>query len=252
MDASGVWESNPRPHVVATASWRRRRRSVRGVSTATNEPAEQLPSRVLPAPALQPTTVGVSTWRQFRALPTWGQVGVWVSASFVLLIAIGEIGNVISTASRPDEGNVVTRGEAPPITAPVTILRRPRRVRLSPQTLACHRVNDGKGDADPSNWIPPAGDAVCPYLVDWIGIKARWGLSMDQSEHGRIANLLAEQCSGQLIAPWPVTAPAQRRLFAQGVSTRTQDVCVDRRLRRTASWSRSAVLAAIRSYPKRW
>jgi Protein of unknown function (DUF1524) len=68
-------------------------------------------------------------------------------------------------------------------------------------------VNTAKGDKDPSNWLPPNPAAVCTFLADWISIKARWGLTMDQSEAGRIRNVLADQCPGQLVAPWPA-APA--------------------------------------------
>lgn len=68
-------------------------------------------------------------------------------------------------------------------------------------------VNSTKGDKDPSNWLPPSPTAVCMYLADWTAIKARWGLTMDQSEYGRIRNVLTDQCPGQLIEPWPV-APA--------------------------------------------
>ena len=67
--------------------------------------------------------------------------------------------------------------------------------------------NQAKSDKDPSNWIPSNADAVCTYLADWTSIKARWGLSMDESEHGRIRNLLTDRCPGQTIAPWaPVPA----------------------------------------------
>jgi hypothetical protein len=75
-------------------------------------------------------------------------------------------------------------------------------------------VNDAKGDADPSNWIPPNETAVCGYLADWIAIKARWQLSMDQSEAGRIRNLLSDRCPDQTIAPWPATAPFIPQLAA--------------------------------------
>ena len=59
-------------------------------------------------------------------------------------------------------------------------------------------VNNDKGEKDPSNWLPPDPDAVCTYLADWTAIKARWGLSMDQSEAGRIRNVLTDRCPGQL------------------------------------------------------
>ena len=64
------------------------------------------------------------------------------------------------------------------------------------------RVNASKSDKDPSNWMPPLRSYWCPYLGDWISVKARWGLSMDQSEFGRIKNLLNSDCSGLTIAGW--------------------------------------------------
>ena len=74
--------------------------------------------------------------------------------------------------------------------------------------------NQSKGDRDPSNWIPSNADAVCAYIADWTSIKARWGLSMDESEFGRIRNLLTDRCPGQTIAPWaavPAIVAAPRR-----------------------------------------
>ena len=87
-----------------------------------------------------------------------------------------------------------------------SVRQRPRRPRTLRAVTAA--VNDDKADADPSNWIPSNPDHLCEYLGDWISIKARWGLSMDESEHGRIRNLLNERCLGQLVAPWPQTPPA--------------------------------------------
>lgn len=64
-------------------------------------------------------------------------------------------------------------------------------------------VNQQKGDKDPSNWLPPLKSNWCPYLADWVAIKARWNLSMDQSEFGRIKNVITSTCSGLTIAKWP-------------------------------------------------
>ena len=64
------------------------------------------------------------------------------------------------------------------------------------------RVNVSKSDKDPSNWMPPLRSYWCAYLGDWISVKARWGLSMDQSEFGRINNLLASDCASLTIASW--------------------------------------------------
>ena len=69
-------------------------------------------------------------------------------------------------------------------------------------------MNASKADADPSNWLPPDEAFHCSYVADWVAIKARWGLSMDQSEHGRIRRLLTNRCPDQVIVPWPQTPPA--------------------------------------------
>ena len=62
--------------------------------------------------------------------------------------------------------------------------------------------NRSKSDRDPSNWIPPNTKYVCTYLAEWVAIKFRWQLSMDQSEFGRIKNLLTQSCATTTIAPW--------------------------------------------------
>lgn len=76
-----------------------------------------------------------------------------------------------------------------------------------PRTLRAvtDNVNQSKSDQDPSNWMPPLRTYWCTYLGDWVSIKVRWRLSMDQSEFGRIKNLLRDECSGWRIDP---VAPA--------------------------------------------
>jgi hypothetical protein len=71
--------------------------------------------------------------------------------------------------------------------------------------------NRSKSDKDPSNWLPPRAAFRCTYVAEWVAIKARWGLSMDESEFGRVRNLLSAECAGTLTAalpPLPVGAPA--------------------------------------------
>ena len=36
-------------------------------------------------------------------------------------------------------------------------------------------TNRSKGDKDPSNWLPPSAADVCPYIADWVEIKAALG-----------------------------------------------------------------------------
>jgi hypothetical protein len=56
-------------------------------------------------------------------------------------------------------------------------------------------TNASKGDKDPSNWMPPRRDAWCAYAADWVRVKAVWGLTVDESEAGRLRNVL-EGCTG--------------------------------------------------------
>ncbi len=75
-------------------------------------------------------------------------------------------------------------------------------------------VNQQKSDKDPSNWIPSMKSYVCTYLGNWISVKARWNLSMDTSEFGRVKNLINSSCAGLVIAPW-----SEAPLFGTVVTT---------------------------------
>ena len=88
------------------------------------------------------------------------------------------------------------------------------------------RVNVSKSDKDPSNWMPPLRSYWCTYLGDWISVKARWNLSMDQSEFGRIKNLLNSDCSSLTIASWSAApvAPTVSTVATTTTSTTTGTV----------------------------
>ncbi len=53
-----------------------------------------------------------------------------------------------------------------------------------PQALIAVKAgaNRSKGDKDPANWMPPNRSYWCQYLGDWIAVKQRWDLAMDQAE----------------------------------------------------------------------
>jgi hypothetical protein len=71
----------------------------------------------------------------------------------------------------------------------------------SPELIAVSSSsNQSKGDADPSNWLPENPDDQCRYVVAVVVVKARWGLSMDESEYGRIRNLLRGLCEGATVS----------------------------------------------------
>ena len=87
------------------------------------------------------------------------------------------------------------------------------------------RVNQQKSAKDPSNWVPPLKSYLCTYLGNWISIKARWNLSMDQSEWGRIKNLLNSSCAGLVIAPWS-EAPLMGTMLTSPTATAPASVGV--------------------------
>ncbi|MFJ8098717.1 HNH endonuclease family protein [Streptomyces griseofuscus] len=55
------------------------------------------------------------------------------------------------------------------------------------------RTNRSKADQDVAQWMPPAEDARCQYLTDWVTVKTRWALSVDAIEQ-RALQQLAEAC----------------------------------------------------------
>ena len=96
--------------------------------------------------------------------------------------------------------------------------------------------NRSKGDRDPSNWLPIENDQ-CRFLGDWVAIKARWGLSADQSEWGRLRNVLRARCPGLLVtAPTPVPADSRTPLaLATDQSSGATTTAVTRSSSKTAS-----------------
>jgi hypothetical protein len=50
-------------------------------------------------------------------------------------------------------------------------------------------TNRSKGGKEPQNWLP-TNSYVCQYLIDWVDVKTRWNLSVDQVEKDFIVNAL--------------------------------------------------------------
>ena len=69
--------------------------------------------------------------------------------------------------------------------------------------------NRSKSDRDPSNWLPPRTQYRCTYLAEWVAIKSHWKLSMDQSEFGRIKNVLTASCGSTTVAAWGTAGSAK-------------------------------------------
>jgi hypothetical protein len=65
-------------------------------------------------------------------------------------------------------------------------------------------VNASKGDRDPAQWLPPLAASRCTYVIHWVGVKYRWGLTIDATERSRILSILSGTCGAR-----SVTIPAR-------------------------------------------
>lgn len=66
------------------------------------------------------------------------------------------------------------------------------------------KSNRSKSDRDPTDWMPTSEDYVCTYVSDWVAVKYRWKLSIDETERGVLIDY-AEECVDTL-----VLVPAQQ------------------------------------------
>lgn len=55
-------------------------------------------------------------------------------------------------------------------------------------------ANRAKGDKGPEEWLPPARSYHCLYAANWVAVKVRWALSMDEQERMTVGNILRD-CS---------------------------------------------------------
>jgi hypothetical protein len=53
------------------------------------------------------------------------------------------------------------------------------------------RSNRSKSDQDPTEWMPTDADARCRYAYEWVSVKTRWGLSVDQAEANVLETIVA-------------------------------------------------------------
>ncbi|MBB1499701.1 HNH endonuclease [Paracoccus sp. MC1862] len=51
-------------------------------------------------------------------------------------------------------------------------------------------TNRAKGDKGPEEWLPPLPASRCRYVADWVAVKARWSLGMDERERVMVGNIL--------------------------------------------------------------
>ncbi|WOT40734.1 HNH endonuclease family protein [Streptomyces coeruleorubidus] len=53
------------------------------------------------------------------------------------------------------------------------------------------RSNRSKADQDPATWLPPAEAYRCEYLADWVAVKVRWQLAVDDVERQALTDGMA-------------------------------------------------------------
>jgi hypothetical protein len=66
------------------------------------------------------------------------------------------------------------------------------------------KSNRSKSDQDPGTWMPTDADSACRYAFEWVSVKTRWGLSVDQAEADALAAIVAD-CPAAVVT----VAPAQ-------------------------------------------
>ena len=52
-----------------------------------------------------------------------------------------------------------------------------------------------RGDNDPAGWMPSTSNSICSYLGNWVAVKTRWGLAMDQREFVAVKTAFTQRCS---------------------------------------------------------
>ncbi|WP_406274880.1 HNH endonuclease family protein [Actinacidiphila glaucinigra] len=68
------------------------------------------------------------------------------------------------------------------------------------------RSNRAKADRDVAEWLPPAAAARCQYLVDWVTVKTRWHLAVDDIERDALVRE-ASACPDVPIVTTPADTP---------------------------------------------
>ena len=66
-------------------------------------------------------------------------------------------------------------------------------LRFDERMIAVSRSsNRSKSDKGPADWLPPLASSRCQYVEDWVRVKVKWQLSVDQSEFSAIRNVLSQ------------------------------------------------------------
>ena len=69
------------------------------------------------------------------------------------------------------------------------------RADLSVLALVLAKSSQQRGDKDPAGWMPNTNANACAYLSNWVSVKTKWGLAMDQRELTAAKSVFVRQCS---------------------------------------------------------
>ncbi|MEH0407430.1 HNH endonuclease family protein [[Kitasatospora] papulosa] len=62
------------------------------------------------------------------------------------------------------------------------------------------RTNRQKSDQDPAEWLPPAPEAQCRYVGEWVATKLRWQLSADAIELEALKLFTEGPCEDSMVS----------------------------------------------------
>ncbi|MFD9463124.1 HNH endonuclease family protein [Streptomyces sp. NPDC060027] len=65
------------------------------------------------------------------------------------------------------------------------------------------RTNRQKSDQDPADWMPPAPDAQCRYVREWVATKLRWQLTAEAAELEALKVFADGPCQDSVVSYTP-------------------------------------------------
>lgn len=69
------------------------------------------------------------------------------------------------------------------------------QAEVSILALVLAHSSQQRGDKDPAGWMPSAKESTCAYLSNWVSVKTKWGLAMDQRELTAVKSVFMRQCT---------------------------------------------------------
>jgi hypothetical protein len=69
------------------------------------------------------------------------------------------------------------------------------RADVSVLALVLANSSRQRSDKDPAGWMPSTNANTCAYLSNWVSVKTKWGLAMDQRELTAVKSVFIRQCS---------------------------------------------------------